>query len=73
VFSFKGSVAYFACGWNEDSLINVVSKVDLSQAEPLTFDLLTSDYISPSARMFHKLVSVGTHLLMFGGETSDSK
>mmetsp|Transcript_2028 Transcript_2028/g.4613 ORF Transcript_2028/g.4613 Transcript_2028/m.4613 type:complete len:1061 (-) Transcript_2028:540-3722(-) len=72
-FDFKGSVAYFACGWNLSELKNNIATMDLKQAEPLTFKAVTYTFITPSARMFHQLVAVGTQLFMYGGQGRNSK
>jgi hypothetical protein len=72
-FDFKGSTAYFDCGWNRDELNNNISTVDLSLGVPLTFQYVTDFFVAPAARQHHKLAVIGTHLLMFGGEGKHSK
>lgn len=72
-FDFKGSIGYFSCGWNVSELKNNLSLIDLDSAEPLTFVVVTTNFIAPSARMGHQLVTIGTHLLMFGGQGKNSK
>lgn len=72
-FDFKGSWAYFSCGWNVSNIKNNIVKADLSKPEPITFEIATVNYDSPSARMNHQLVTIGTKLVLFGGENNTSK
>lgn len=71
-FDSDGSKAWFFGGYNGRNLRNDIFELDVckgySASSEMTFNVLTHNFILPSARKGHKMIALGKDLYIFGGE-----